>query len=72
MFTAKFVLYSGKLLQEKTSANWWKIKIFTEKTLADCWLVSPKNATAQISWRKLLRITTKPRNFSSQMFFVIQ
>jgi len=47
------ILYSGKLLREKTFANWLKNTIFAEKTFTDCSLLpcrkvpSPQNFTAK-------------------------
>ena len=50
------VSYGGKLLRKKNM-------IFAEKTLhVLLTFAAPKDATSQISQRKLLRIATKPQN----------
>ena len=49
--------YSGKLLREKTFANWWKYDFRGLSAFA-----TPKDTTPQISQRKLSRTATKPQN----------
>ena len=54
--------YSGKLAREKTFANWWKYDFRGENFRGLLAFAMLKDATPQISWRKLSRIATKPRN----------
>ena len=54
--------YSGKLLREKTLANWWNHDFRRENFRGLLTFAAPKDATPQISQRKLSRITTKPQN----------
>ena len=54
--------YSGKLSREKTFANWWKYNFRRENFRGLHAFAMPKDATPQISQRKLSRIATKPQN----------
>ena len=69
---SKLLPYSGKLSREKTFANWWKYDFRGENFRGLLAFAVPKDATPQISWRKLSRIATKPQNswkvFSRESF----
>ena len=54
--------YSGKLSREKTFANWWKYDFRRENFRGLLAFAVPKDATPQISRRKLSCIATKLRN----------
>ena len=56
------VPYSGKLLREKTFANWWKYDFRGKNFHRLLTFAAPKDATPQNLQRKLLRIATKPQN----------
>ena len=50
------VPYSGKLLREKTFANWWKYDFRGKNFHRLLTFAAPKDATPQNLWRKLSRI----------------
>ena len=60
--TVVCIPYSGKLSREKTFANWWKYNFCGENFHRLLAFATPKDATLQISRRKLSRIATKLQN----------
>ena len=68
--TLYHIPYSGKLSREKTFADWRKIRFSRRKLMWIARFCCAKGYhVPQISWRKLLRIATKPSNsFSLKSF----
>ena len=65
-YFCEILQYSRKLSQEKTFANWWKVRFFAEKTFTDHSLVPPNKAMPPNFTDKTFANGHKPRN--SQKF----
>ena len=69
-YFCEILQYSRKLSQEKTFANWWKVRFFAEKTFTDHSLVPPNKAMPPNFTDKTFVNGHKPRN--SQKFFSLE
>ena len=65
-YFCEILQYSRKLSQEKTFANWWKVRFFAEKTFTNHSLVPPNKAMPPNFTDKTFVNGHKPRN--SQKF----